>query len=76
MWIVDAIKFLGKGLKWALENPWYILGGLALLFSPILRNMYKSIKTTILSMFTYEGIISFVVSIILLLILFKAIGLI
>lgn len=76
MFIIDVIKWLGAALKWAIENPWYILGGLALLFTPILRKMYRSIKEAILGMFTYEGLITLIVSIILLFILFTKIGLI
>lgn len=75
MWVFDVIKFLGDVLEWARSNVWYVLIAIILLFSPVLRKIYNGIKHGILSIFSYEGIISIIISAIFFIILFSKLGL-
>ena len=63
MWILDAFDWIkdvwNNGAK---DVVIYIAIGIVFIMSGLLRKIYHSIKNAILSLFTAEGAISFIIS--------------
>jgi len=63
MWILDAFDWIkdvwNNGAK---DVVIYIAIGIVFIMSGLLRKTYHSIKNAILSLFTVEGAISFIIS--------------